>query len=81
MAREVSTLFLAFATCSVCCFKFPHPTQPQLQLMLLRSGIPVATKILGAKKVITGEVPTAIIISKYLLTYEKPEPRGSLILF
>lgn len=80
MAREVSTIFQAFAACSTYCFKFPLPTQPQLQLMLLRSGIPVAAKTLGAKKVISGEVPSAIIISKYLLTYEEPEPRGSLIL-
>lgn len=80
MAREVSTIFQDFAACSTYCFKFPLPTQPQLQLILLRSGIPVASETLGVKKVISSEVPSAIIISKYLLTYEELEPRGLLIL-
>lgn len=80
MAREVSTIFQDFAACSTYCFKFPLPTQPQLQLILLRSGIPVASETLGVKKVISSEVPSTIIISKYLLTYEELEPRGLLIL-
>lgn len=80
MAREVSTIFQDFAACSTYCFKFPLPTQPQLQLILLRSGIPVASETLGVKKVISSEVPLAIIISKYLLTYEELEPSGLLIL-
>lgn len=42
--------------------------------------IPVATKTLGANKVMSGEVSSAIIISRYLLTNEEPEARGSLIL-
>lgn len=44
------------------------------------TGLRHSTKTLGAKKVISGEVPSAVIISKYLLNTEEPEARGSLIL-